>query len=425
MDRKKSLYLLGISFREAPVEVREALHFNPDDARDFLGAAIRAIPDLEACLISTCNRTELYLAAMPEANAPFKVLEMLKHWRPHPPTLTTSIGRYSLSNIAAVRHLFRVTTGLDSAILGDGQILGQVKEAMAVASSVGAVGAMLNETCVLAIQAGKKARSETKIGYGAASIGSAITSTLIEQEVELRRAMIVPRVLVIGAGEIARDISRHISKSRTRNISFINRTHEKAVEMADDCGGRARHWKDLATAVQEHHFVIAATACSTPLLTRKLLSKIYDQHSGKACLKLIFDAGVPRNAESGLPVRTIDIDAIRERQELSLQLRRQAIGDVEKIIETSLIKWERWQHQLPVENLIHDLYSEVEVFSRQTAHQLYNAEIIPVAQLECFIQSRLKRMLRKHARNLRQLQFPTREIEAAGRNEKQDHAVAC
>jgi len=401
MESPKQLCLLGVSFRTAPVAVREALRFQPDAATALLREAVAAHPGREALIISTCNRTEFYLAAESAAAAMGDWLGLLRASRPGAPILREDCQRYQLTGVAAARHLFRVATGLDSAILGDSQILGQVKEAMNISARAGALGGTLHQAVTQAIRTGKRARSETALGRGAASLGSAIASMLAEHELPLRQAGHIPRVLILGAGEIARDIGRHASKGGGRQLTFINRTWERAQKLAEFCGGQAQDWAALPAALAQADVVVAATACPKPILRREQLDQALARQCGREFL--IMDAGVPRNVETGSRARVIDIDAIRERQEANLSQRRSAVPAVEQIVEEAVTEWEAWLAARPVESLIKSLYQAVATASRHAAEHWGGLDEAARFDTEQCIHRSLKRLLSQHVRGWRRL----------------------
>lgn len=251
METSDQIALLGVSYRPAPVAVREALGFQPDPAAALLKQAAASRPGREALILSTCNRTEFYLVAPPGSNATGDLLSLLREVRPDAPIIHQDCHRYQLSEPAAVQHLFRVASGLDSAIPGDAQILGQVKAAMRVAVQSGSLGVTLQQALTLAVRAGKPARTETRFGWGAASLGAAIGELLAERDAEAPVSEHLLQVLIIGAGEMARDIGRELAKHGGQQITFLNRTLSKAAQLAELCGGRALGWSSLEAALSE------------------------------------------------------------------------------------------------------------------------------------------------------------------------------
>jgi glutamyl-tRNA reductase len=402
MGDSKDLHLLGVSFRTAPVAVRESLSFNRSEAAALLQGPVARGPELEALVLSTCNRTEFYLAAPREAGAVETMLAHLRRIRPQAPILRSDCLRYQASGAEAARHLFRVACGLDSAVLGDVQILGQVKEALAVASECGTLGSCLNRLGGQALRAGKRARAETLISQGAASIGSALAGMLSRrwQEGGMGRA---PKILILGAGQIARDIGRHLSKRHVGELTFINRTAGKAEELARHCGGQAVEWSCLGQALEGTDVAIAATAAPQPILQRDLLDYLAVGRAERPLL--LVDAGLPRNVEAGSALEVIDIDAIRERQETVLAQRREAIPGVEEIVEEELRAWEQWRAALPIEDAIKQLYQEAAARSREAAPKLAAPGAFTQSEAEEMIFRSFKQLLHRHVRRLRDLSY--------------------
>lgn len=398
MEHAKELHLLGVSYRTAPAAVREALSFSRLEAAALLREAASEIAELEAVVLSTCNRSEFYLAVPAGSGAVESWLARICSTRPGAPILRSDCLRYQSSGSEAARHLFHVASGLDSAVLGDVQILGQVKEAMAVAAESATLGGVLDRTFCQAIRVGKRARKETAIGRGAASTGSALVGMICERSLS-RESGRVSRVLIIGAGEIARDIGRHAAKRGLWELVFINRTVERARELAGYCGGRGQEWSSLRSALMEADIAIAATAASQPILRREMLEEVAAMRSGRPLL--VIDAGLPRNVEEGSSVEVIDIDAIRERQDDVLEQRRAAVPGVEDMVEGEVKAWERWHASLPLEGVIKELYQEVSAHSRQAARTLATSGALTVAQTEQIISRSLKQLLHPHVRRLR------------------------
>jgi hypothetical protein len=206
--------------------------------------------------------------------------------RPDAPILHDECHRYQLSGQEAVRHLLTVACGLDSAIPGDSQILGQVKTAMNIAVHNGTIGGTLHRALTLAVRAGKRARTEIRFGWGSASLGSAIADLLAERDADQDAANRLPKVSIIGAGDMARDIGQHLAKRGGRQITFLNRTNSKAAQLAELCGGNSLGWHSLESSLQGADVVIAATACISPILSRGCVWRRgarWSETSGRTC----------------------------------------------------------------------------------------------------------------------------------------------
>ena len=400
MEQTKDLHLLGVSFRTAPAAVREALSFNRDEAAALLRQAAAETPGLEAAILATCNRSEFYLATPPGSDAVGGWLQSLRRLRPNAPVLRSDCLRYQAGDAEVVRHLARVACGLNSSILGDVQILGQVKETMAVSAECGTLGNFLSRAFGQALHAGRRARAATMIGHGAAGIGSALVGMIASHPLAVQPDRI-PFILVVGAGHVARDFGRHAAKRRLARILFANRTDEKARELAGFCGGEAIPWMGLRAALVKADIVVTAMASPQPILTRDLMDQLADRREGRPLL--VIDAGLPRNVEPGSRFEVIDIDTIRERQEDVLGHRRAAIPAVENIVEEEVFSWEQWRSALPVEGLIKLLYEDAAVSSHEAASNLSARGPLTDSQMEQILSRSMKKLLHHHVRRLRTL----------------------
>ncbi len=400
MPNTKTLHVLGVSFRTAPAAVREALSFDSAGIVSLLRVAAADAPTLEALVLSTCNRTEFWLATPAGYDVNERWLSLLKRLRPEAPILRSDCARYHLKQEAAVRHICRVACGLDSAVLGDAQIRRQVKDAAAVAVRAGTAGRHLHRVLALAFTAGRRAHEETALGRGSASIGSAVAGLIAERTGAPGDAPV--RVLVIGAGEIARNVGWHVTKRRLGTLTFINRTQDRAVEAAAHCGGVGRPWGELSAALAEADVAVAATSASAPVLDRKLLDAVASARSGRPLL--LVDVGMPRNVARGSAVEVIDIDAIRDRFTEHLAAREAAVPDAERIVESQVGEWVRWWDGLAVEAIIKQLYLDAEQLSGKLASRLAPAqESLTPDAVRAEVLRGCKHLLHGHVRRLRGL----------------------
>jgi glutamyl-tRNA reductase len=387
--RQPDLHLLGVSFRTAPVAVREALHFDREQALGFLQELSADHPDLEVLVVSTCNRSEFYLVSGDGARAVEALLAALRRVRPDAPVLRADCPRYHLEGQEAARHLLRVACGADSQVLGDVQVLGQVRQAGGVADEAGTLGPRLRRLLGHAVRAGRRAREETAIGRGAASLGSALASLLSGRGSE--------RILVLGAGDVARDIGRHLAKRGLGPLWFVNRTEARAAELAAECRGASHPWSALETLLREADVVIAAT--SALVLGRDALDAAAAARPERPLL--VVDAGVPRNVEAGSRVPVLDLDAIRERQAEAVAARQAALPEVEAIVADEVERFGRWVERGATEDLIRSLFAEAAVASREAAGLLAGAEPAGPAEVERVFVRSFKRLLHGHVRRLR------------------------
>ncbi len=390
------LCLLGISFRAAPVAIRESLSFSDGQAKSFLENFAKRNPKTELLLLSTCNRTEFYLSAEDHALALKQLLDSLKRLRPEASVFHFECKLYQKTGSDVAAHLFRVSSGLDSAILGDGQILGQVKNAMRLSSEVGALGSCLHETLSQAMRVAKRSRGETDIGRGNAGLGSAIAALLAQRIREEKHGLDKPQALIIGAGKIAREIGRHLSKRAICDLMFINRNEQRAERVADYCGGQVEGWSALPAALEKADFIIAATSCPKPILTESLVSRLSSERR-----RLYIDVGVPRNIDSLSREEALDIDAIRDCQEEALALRMAAAPKVESMIQDETEIWIRNMKARPLERMLKTLFIEGRAASRDLAASLAEKLTLDCEETEALLNRTIEAMLGRHARQMR------------------------
>ncbi|MES2857762.1 MAG: glutamyl-tRNA reductase [Pseudomonadota bacterium] len=281
-----SLHVLGINHQTAPVALRERVAFAPDALAPAL-ASLRELPQVrEAVLLSTCNRTELYAQTDDDGQA-------LADWlATHPETGHDLHGYlYRHRDGEAVRHLFRVATGLDSLVLGEPQILGQVKQAWSSAREAGTLGGPLDRLFQHAFTTAKRARTDTRIGANPVSVASA--AVRLAQESFARPSDSV--VLLIGAGETIELAARHLVQAKVKRLLVANRTLLHAQDLATRHGGIALPLSELDRHLAEADIVISATASRSPILSRAQVAAALAQRRHRPMLLL--DLAVPRDVE--------------------------------------------------------------------------------------------------------------------------------
>lgn len=400
MDENRELYLVGISYRTALASVQQVLSFSPTQAAGLLRKTASQVPELEAVLLSTCNRTEFYVAAAPGSPAVETLFHTIRRERPSP-IRQRDCERYEQFGNEAMRHLLRVACGLESSVLGDVQILSQIKQAVDVASISGTMGKMLSRAFGQAIRCGRTARSKTRISRGCAGIGSAIVET-ISRRLKETNSTELPRVLLIGAGQTAAEIAWHLSKRHLGCWTIVNRTREHAYRLAARCGGEAARWEDLDRLVSSSGVVVAATSAEQPLVRREHLEKIAESHPRE--FPLLIDAGKPPNIESGGRYPVVDIDSIRVQSDAVLAARESAIPEVEELLREEMNEWRRWLAARPIESALADLYQKIELQSREAAEKLLvKGTEVSLEQAQRVFRASFRHLLTEHARRLRRL----------------------
>lgn len=333
------LLALGVSHKTAPLDLRERLSLTEGRAASALAELTAARGIHEAAAISTCNRTELYLMVSDPVEAESTALGVLTRQAEIRPT--ELLGHlYSLRATEAARHLLQVTAGLDSMILGEAEIQGQVKRAYELAMVEGVTGPVLNRLFRDALTAGGRAREETGISQKGVSIPSVA--------VELARRAIGDlserRVLVVGAGETAELVARAMVARGVSTVFVANRHYDRAIGLAQRFGGSAARIEELPEQLEEADVVVSATNSPHHVVERDGLEHVMAARSGRPLLAI--DLAVPRDIDpacreiAGVTVHDIDdIQQIVERNESG---RETEARRAEQIVEAELDRFERW-----------------------------------------------------------------------------------
>ncbi len=321
-----SLYVLGINHQTAPVALRETVAFGPDTLRRAL-ESLRAQDGVqEAVLLSTCNRTELYARS---DNGPDALANWLAGQQRAGDALHAYLYRHDQAD--AVRHLFRVATGLDSLVLGEPQILGQVKQAWNDARDAGSLGGPLDRAFQQAFATAKRARTETTIGRNPVSVASTAVRLAQESFARLNES----DVLLIGAGETIELAARHLVAGKVRRLLIANRTLAHAQDLARRHGGFALPLEELDRHLAEADIVISATAARLPILQRAQVEQALRLRKHRPMLLL--DLAVPRDvAEDVASLRDVflyTVDDLERAIEDNRAARRNAAEQAEAIIE--------------------------------------------------------------------------------------------
>jgi glutamyl-tRNA reductase len=316
--------------------------------REFLSDLMADDLFEEAVLLHTCTRSETYAVVRDTEAAEETLIQRLAAGAPNLEARAADIREhsYGLSGREAGRHLLRVAAGLDSIILGEAQILGQVKEAVAVANSVGATGPILSHLFMGAIRAGKRTRSETKLGTGPTSLASAGVRLALAASGSFPEQT----VLVIGAGETASLTARHVAKCRPGRLIIVNRSPERARTLASELGGEALPMESLLDAAAEATVIISATSAPEPMLSAEDLSAIMGRRADRPLVCV--DLGRPRNlGRLACPIANLtvhDLDGLAEQVELNRELQAGEIPAAEHIVDEELEHFSAWRREREV-----------------------------------------------------------------------------
>lgn len=341
-----NLLLVGGSYKTMPIELREKLAF--DGVK--LPAALNELASrfgCESAIISTCNRVEIYVARAGATVAPSAdlIAEFLAEARQLPfEQIRASL--YTKPNEDAVAHLFRVASSLDSLIIGEGQIAGQVRQAYESAQTVGTAGVVLHSLFQQALAVAKRVRTQTGISRGHVSV----SSVAVDYVREVHDHFDDKTILVIGAGKMGALTLKHLRELKPQRILVTNRSPEKAQTVAQECGGSAIAWEQLDDALVEADIVLSTTGAPEPIVTRKRFDGILARRSRGTMV--ILDIAVPRDFEpsihDGDQACLFNVDDLKRIQEQTLKERQQHIKPAEAIVEQEVKRflndWRRRKH---------------------------------------------------------------------------------
>ncbi|WP_110665633.1 glutamyl-tRNA reductase [Salinicola halophilus] len=332
-----TLLALGINHKTAAVDMRERVAFSPSQYAAALGQ-LRALPDVhEAAVLSTCNRTELYCVTADGGES--QLLEWLSSFH--------GMAAHELLNSAyhyhegeAARHLMRVAAGLDSMVLGEPQILGQLKDAYQLAREHAGLGSELERLFQQTFSIAKQVRTETSIGENPVSVAYAAVSLASRIFDDFGRA----RALLIGAGETVELVARHLREAGILGITVANRTLARAEALADDCGGKAIELGGIPQALEQADIVIASTASDLPILGKGMVERALKVRRHRPIFMV--DIAVPRDIEPEVgDLDDVFLYSVDDLQQVIAENRRHrevAAHQAERLIEQGV---EHWLHE--------------------------------------------------------------------------------
>lgn len=359
--------MIGLNYRTAPVEVREALAV-PGAAMGAALARFHALPLAEAVLLSTCNRTEVYAVGEDAGELFVALIDYLVRLACdfHGKQVTRAQLEphlYRHQGLKAVEHLFRVAGGLDSMVLGETQILGQVRDAYRDSAQAQIVGKVLHQLFGQAIAVGKRGQTETRIGQSAVSVSYAA----VELAKKVFQSLQGRRCLAIGAGETAKLTVKHLLASGVKDFIVANRTVERAENLAREFGGRAVRLEEIPQILKEVDVVISSTGSPGYVVTRQHVQEAVRQRRGRPIF--LFDIAVPRDLDPEInkieSAFLYDIDDLQAVISANMAERAQEARQVERIIAEEVDKFRSWVAAQEVVPTIKMLRDKVETLREQ------------------------------------------------------------
>lgn len=355
--------VVGLSHKTAPVEIREKLSI-PEPQTEGAIAHLLSYPSIEeVTILSTCNRLEIYIVTQESEQGIREVTQFLSEYSKLP-VMSLRPHLFMLLHQDAVMHLMRVSSGLDSLVLGEGQILAQVKTTHKIGQQYKGIKTVLNRLFKQAITAGKRVRSETSIGTGAVSISSAAVE-LAQMKVQ---NLATVRVGIVGAGKMSRLLVQHLISKGAAEICILNRSLKRAEELAKQFSGCTINTKPLTemmSVINKSDLVFTSTSATEPILDRAKLELVLEPSRAL----MLFDISVPRNVHSDVNeldnVQAFNVDDLKAVVAQNQESRRRMAQEAEGILEQEVEAFEVWWRSLETVSTISSLRNKIETIREQ------------------------------------------------------------
>ncbi|BAY61358.1 shikimate/quinate 5-dehydrogenase [Calothrix brevissima NIES-22] len=358
-----NIAVVGLSHKTAPVEIREKLSI-PEPQTENAIAQLTSYPHIdEVAILSTCNRLEIYIVTGETEHGIREVTQFLAEYSKLP---VTSLRQhlFMLLHDDAVMHMMRVAAGLDSLVLGEGQILAQVKNTHKLGQQYNGIKTILNRLFKQALTAGKRVRTETSIGTGAVSISSAAVE-LAHMKVENLAAS---RVAILGAGKMSRLLVQHLISKGAQQISILNRSRDRALELAKQFPEQTldiQPLSEMMTVISQSDLVFTSTSATEPILDRAKLEMVLEPSQSL----MLFDISVPRNVHADVNelanVQAFNVDDLKAVVAQNYESRRKMAQEAEKILDEEVEAFDIWWRSLETVSTISCLRNKVETIREQ------------------------------------------------------------
>ncbi|KWX77757.1 glutamyl-tRNA reductase [Paenibacillus jilunlii] len=363
------IVVVGLNYRTAPVEVREQFAFAEKDLPAALHQLMQTKSVLEGVVVATCNRTEIYVVVDRLHMCGYFIRSYMEQWFGVKSDVFAQ-HMYIYEDEQAIAHLFRVTCGLDSMVIGETQILGQVRSAFLTAQAEGVTGTWFNRLFKQAVTLGKRAHSETSIGESAVSVSYAA----VELGKRIFGMFSGKRVLILGAGKMSELTVKHLYSSGAAEVIVANRTLARAVELAEKFSGKPSTIEHALQHLDEVDIVISSTGADGYVLTADQVADNMKRRPSRPLFMI--DIAVPRDidpAAASVPdVFLYDIDDLEGIVETNLEMRRSEAAKIEVMIEAELADFQMWLKTLGVRPVIRALQDKSNGIYEDTMDSLFN-----------------------------------------------------
>lgn len=346
---------VAINHHTAPIELREALYLSENEIRSFLKDAQEELAR-EAYILSTCNRTEIYIVPRDHSITYKEIQNFLLNKKPIAQVTPNHFRNYF--SCGAVNHLFHIAAGIDSLVIGDQQILGQVKDAYTIAIEENSIGTYLQKTLQTALKVGKRVKTETELFEGPSSISAAAVQLVGKIFSDIKKKSI----LVIGAGETSQLTLQNLKQKNVTDITITNRTLSRAEKLAKEFGCKVLPFSDFKEYLHNFDVIISATSSQEFILSREEVKEAISRRKNQPIV--IMDIAIPRDIDPSVRVLENifynDIDALQNIVNQTLQNRELQIPKIKKIILEELIELFSWYNSLQISPIIKSLREKFE-----------------------------------------------------------------
>lgn len=383
------ILVVGINYKTAPVEIRERLTFNPNELGDAMKRLQSKKSILENVIISTCNRTEIYAVVDQLHTGRYYMKEFLSEWfEMEQDEFVPYLFIYEQDG--AINHLFNVACGLNSMVLGETQILGQVRTSFLLGQEEKTTGTVFNHLFKQAITLAKRAHSETEIGANAVSISYAA----VELAKKIFGTLQSKHVLILGAGKMGELAIQNLHANGVSKVTVINRTFEKAQNLASRFNGMAKTLQELQCALIEADILISSTGANDFVITKEMMAQVEKLRKGKPLFMV--DIAVPRDLDPRLAelenVFLYDIDDLEGIVEANMKERQKEAAKIRLFIESEIVEFKQWLATLGVVPVISAL--------RDKALSIQEETMVSIERKLPNLTDREKKILNKHTKSI-------------------------
>lgn len=403
--------LIGISYKTALVEIREKFSFSKDEIIPFSEMLQQETDISDMVLISTCNRTEIYFSQDVHDNqTAFElVYEVIKKFK----GVTDHCWHYFYhrSNAGAVRHLFEVVSGLDSLIIGEDQIIGQVKDAYITCTEAALTDAVLMRLFQKSFEAGKRVRSETGIKLGITSVSSAA----VEMCSCLLNGVSDKSVLMVGTGETGNLTLQNIVKKGVSRVAITNRTLENAEKIAAKYNAKVLEFENFSQSLPDYDIVMVATAATCPIITKEMVAQSMENRSGKS--QVFVDLSVPRNIEKEVSeiehVNLLGVDDLQEIVRQTTEKKKESAAKAAIIIDEVVADFTEWLASRSLRPAIHSITTNLQAINEE---ELSTYRKINTPEMQQIVDDYAKHLTQRYTRllirNLKELTDNGKNIDS-------------